>query len=659
MDKYEFNLKVEQIRKLVNKGDFATAMKITDTIDWKKVRNTTTLSMVSQVYEKNGEYQDAKDILLLAFERAPIGKRLLYKLTELALKEGNLDEAEAYYREFCDLAADDPRQHLLRFMILKEKGAPIEQLIHSLECYTSEELDEKWMYELAELYHEAGDESRCVAACDKIMLMFGLGKYVDKAMELKLQYAPLTKYQMDLVENREKYEARLRAVEQSFQDMPGGEDEYMERETEAETVPAEAEQVSVGASAPVAVAGSAVSAAAPAPAAGQDSAAAPISTAAPVSDSVPVRVERYGEEGIRADVHQAEVEEDLKREVSRMVTSEPVAVEGDSLGKTRILGELHRKAPAAEPVASQSSATVSAADEIPGAGQAGGANPQAAPVLQEQPKAEPAKAVKYSNHLMVEARTPDKGLELAVETLRKIQRETGIKNPVAKITGSKLNKRGVLASADKLAGKDLMIEEAGDLSPETIQELEQFMARDTSGCRVILIDNPRQMEQLHAKNPSLAANFQCVAGSDAFKNEEPAAAPQPVDNRPVRRVTPVRDSAMRAPDVRELRQDYDMDGQEPVDDEEEMNIDEFAQYACKYAAEIDCSITGKSMLALYERIEIMEEDGIPLTRVSAEELIEEAADRAEKPSLGKAIKGIFSSKYDKDGLLILKEEHFI
>lgn len=216
MDKYEFNIKVEQIRKLVNKGDYETAMKISDNIDWSKVRNANLLSMVADVYEKNKEYQEAKDILLLAFERAPIGKRLLYKLTKLALKEGNVEEAEAYYREFCDLTGDDPRQQLLRYMILKQKHAPVEQLIHSLESYTSEELDEKWMYELAELYHQAGDEQRRVGMCDKIMLMFGLGKYVDKAMDLKQQYAPLTQYQMDLVENRDKYEEKLRAVERSF-----------------------------------------------------------------------------------------------------------------------------------------------------------------------------------------------------------------------------------------------------------------------------------------------------------------------------------------------------------------------------------------------------------------------------------------------------------
>ena len=106
MDKYEFNIKVEQIKKLVNKGDYETAMKIADTIDWRRVRSTSLLTTIAQVYERNAEYQDAKDILLLAFERAPIGKGLLFKLTDLALREGNVPEAEAYYREFCDLAVE-------------------------------------------------------------------------------------------------------------------------------------------------------------------------------------------------------------------------------------------------------------------------------------------------------------------------------------------------------------------------------------------------------------------------------------------------------------------------------------------------------------------------------------------------------------------------
>lgn len=578
MDKYEFNIKAEQIRKLVNKSDYETAMKIADTIDWKKVRNANLLSMVAGVYEKNHEYQDAKNILLLAFERAPIGKRLLYKLTDLALKEGNLKEAEAYYREFCELAGDDPRQHLLRYMILKEMNAPLEQQIHSLESYTAEELDEKWLYELAELYHEAGDSAHCVAVCDRLMLMFGLGKYVDKAMELKIQYAPLTKYQMDLVENRDKYEEKLRAVEQSF------DGDEVEEEMEAEPFGEQRVEIDPDIS--------------------------------------------YEKETIVAAVKQAEAEELLAQEVSR-INNEGEIEEESELGKTRIMAEIRHTSTAEEESESDNE------PELP----------------------------KMAGHLMIEARTPQKGLELAIQTLKQIQKESGVKNQVAKITGSKLNKKGILANAEKLAGKDLIIEEAGDLTPETLIELEKLMMQDTVGMRVILIDNPKQMEMLHAQNPGLASRFECIGCDcpvteplDNSSEDEPPK--QEVDDRPIRRVVPVSDSVMRPPEPRpekELRSEHES----VSGDEVEMDIDEFAQYCCKYASKIDCSITGKSMLALYERIEIMEEDNIPLIKASAEDLIEEAADRAEKRSIGRMIKGLFSSKYNKDGLLILKEEHFI
>lgn len=633
MDKYEFNIKVEQIRKLSNQGDFETAMKIADTIDWKQVRNANLLSMVANVYEKNHEYQDAKDILLMAFERAPIGKRLLYKLTDLSLKEGNVEEANAYYREFCDLAGDDPRQHLLRYMILKAMDAPIEQQIHSLESYTEEELDEKWLYELADLYHRAGDANRCVAACDKIMLMFGLGKYVDKAMELKIQYAPLNKYQMDLVENRDKYEEKLRAVEQAFEaedsvdndeELPDQdrtvESEIMETSTEPDVVAEET---------------------------------AEIENTAEENQDVSITPDlSYGKEVIAAQVKQAEAEAQLAKEVSRIGTDEVEENESD-LGKTRVLDSI-RRMPAAEQNAV-------AAQEAP--------EPEAEEELEVEELEEEPELPRMTNHLMIEARSPEKGMEIAIQTLKQIQKETGVKNPVAKITGSKLNKRGILACADKLSGKDLMIEEAGDLTPQMIGELEMLMTRDTSGMRIILIDNPKQMEMLHAQNPSLADKFECI-GCDypPVQDAEPEVQSETVredqadahseagaEDRQVRRIAPVSEEAMRAPEP----EVEEKDTEEEAAEEEEMGIDEFAQYCCKYASEIDCSITGKSMLALYERIEIMEEDGIPLVRKEAEALIEEAADRAEKPSLGKAIKGLFSSKYDKDGMLILKEEHFI
>lgn len=665
MDKYEFNIKVEQIRKLSNQGDFETAMKIADTIDWKKVRNANLLSMVANVYEKNHEYQDAKDILLMAFERAPIGKRLLYKLTDLALKEGNVEEANAYYREFCDLAGDDPRQHLLRYMILKAMDAPIEQQIHSLEGYTEEELDEKWLYELAELYHRAGDAQRCVATCDKIMLMFGLGKYVDKAMELKVQYAPLNKYQMDLVENRDKYEEKLRAVEQAFEEEDAMDDEpETDVQPEAEQSGNAAEETDAEAEAELA---SEVVSEVPAPADAvqavpeeqnllKEVAVKDVDEENTEAPEVNITSDlSYGKEAIVAQVQQAETEAQLAKEVSR-IGKDAVEEESD-LGKTRVLDSI-RRMPAAEAAQKVETKTVEPEPEI-----------EEIDEFDEEPE-----LPRMTNHLMIEARSPEKGMEIAIQTLKQIQKETGIKNPVAKITGSKLNKRGILACADKLSGKDLMIEEAGDLTPQMIGELETLMTRDTSGMRIILIDNPKQMEMLHAQNPSLADKFECI-GCDyppvqAAEPEVTAAEPESMAEperesnlkqaeRPVRKVVSTSNGAMRAPEPElEASEQEAAELAEPAE-EAEMDIDEFAQYCCKYASEIDCSITGKSMLALYERIEIMEEDGIPLTRKEAQALIEEAADRAEKPSLGKAIKGLFSSKYDKDGMLILKEEHFI
>ncbi|MDD6073638.1 MAG: hypothetical protein PUB88_05165 [Clostridium sp.] len=743
MDKYEFNIKVEQIKKLINKGDYETAMKIADTIDWRRVRSTSLLTMVAQVYERNEEYQDAKDILLLAYERAPIGKGLLFKLTDLALREGNVQEAEAYYREFCDLTGDDPRQNLLRFLILEAKGAPVEQQINSLERYCQEELDEKWMYHLAELYKDAGKEDDCVKTCDKIMLMFGLGKYVDKAMELKLQFAPLTKYQMDLVENREKYEEKLRAVEEKYKNgtyRSEPEEEYYDSEDPEDEVR------------------------------GEKPAKEDEAPAAPVLD-----------EDLAVSLHEAKAEEDLAREVSKLT---PYEEESSSpAAETRIfqnVRDLHEQRTQEQEEAETASVEEADAETEEKVADAETAEKTAAQetaaedeeTVVEDWDLEADEEEESSNHLMIEAEDPEGGLALALESLKKIHRELGSKNPVAKISGDKLSRKGIFAVADRLAGKDLVVERAGDLTAETVDELNQLMERDETGMIVVLIDTPSRMEQLHSRYPELAGKFQYIgcdtrtseygaraqAAAEARARETAAQEAEEARKRLAEREEEIRRQAARdAQEARRLQlireeearrqaelaaeearrreeearyqaevaaeearrqaeleaenaaryqaelaaeearrqaeyeedlcrreeeearrqHSYESDGGYPEDapskeyekqtesdpygekevaqdDGKEMDVEEFVQYACKYAAEIDCSISGKSMLALYERAEMMEEDGEPLTRISAEDLIEEAADKAEKKSFG----DLFSSKYDKDGLLILKEKHF-
>ncbi len=1010
MDKYEFNIKVEQIKKLVNKNDFATAMKIADTIDWRRVRNANLLSMISQVYEKNKEYQEAKEVLLLAFERAPIGKRLLFKLTELALREGSVREAEDYYREFCDLAPEDPRQHLLRYMILKMNGAPIDQLIHTLERYTATELEEKWMYELAELYDRASRSAECVQLCDKMILMFGVGTYVERAMNLKQRYAPLNKYQRNLAENRDVYEERLRAVENEYENrigniqgfgqpesgqmpntpnytgnyggsmgydagsqgydakadysmaaggyvpgggyvgenqnyaggaggyvpgggyagenrnyagnaggyMPGagyagenqnyggagggympeagytsaaqgygveegygtGNQGYMPENdygVEAQEYTAnggynagdqsympgsgygagaQSYQAEPGYSGEnqgyvpgagyggrnqgydpeagyyagsqgyspeasygtgnqgnmpgdgygVGVQGRGVftqggnrgpwPAGSYVPGAGayshpfNDYTAQNQEYGLPEEEQVPnamyesqqdsFYMEENGAYGSAADgsymaseegyLPEMEVTEDPyempenqgahRASIQRIprTWNGPASIPGMEDVDEELVANLHQAAAEKELAAEMSKISTEDYRETDSRfgmtkifNEKGGSRPGNISRLKPKSDMEEEKIYReryYTpHHLMIEASTAESGFEAAVEVLKKIHQKTGVNNQVIKITGSKLSKKGVFNVSDKLAGKDLIIEEAGDLSQEDLEELQMLLERDETGMVAVLIDNPYQIDELHQQNPGFVNLFQCLNADEAPgetewleedqeedmvsepEEEEAAEEPEPepdteeeeeqeeFTSEEVREEEDFQDETLETetedqpekeednkepeepedeeipPEDEEPQYDdeyaddeddeyeddeyeddeYDEDQydeeqedeydenyeeSEPVDDEE-LDLNDFADYAVNYAKEIDCSITGKSMLALYERIEIMEEDGIPLTRTNAEDLIEEAADKAEKPSLGGLIKGVFSSKYDKEGLLILKEEHFI
>ena len=721
-------------------------MKIADTIDWRRVRSTSLLTMISQIYEKNAEYQDAKDILLLAYERAPLGKGLLYKLTDLALRENNIQEAEAYYREFCELSGDDPRQYLLRFLILEAKDAPLEQQINSLERYCQEELDEKWLYHLAELYHQANQADDCVRICDKIMLMFGLGKYVDKAMELKLQYAPLTKYQMDLVENREKYEEKLRAVEEEYKNgtyrKPEPEGEYLDTDEPEAELDDEPENEPEGQ---------------PEQAEPEEKAGKPKAETKPADE----KVEKAAlDEDVVASLHEAQAEEALAKEVSKIKPYDEE--EGASEGETRVFRNLRDLEPA-EAEEKSEEAPIHEFEE------------EEETIVEDwdfEPEEE-EEEIKESNHLMIEAEDPAAGLAMALDSLKKIHRELGTKHPVAKISGANLSHRGIASVAERLAGKDLVVEHAADLDDLTVEELEELMTQDETGMVVVLIDTQARLEQMHRAYPALAERFQYIgcenqkddaaklaqAREEELKRQQAQQEAEAARKRQAEREAEIRRQAEKeaeekrrqqeaaarreeeerakaeaqalaakeAEEARKAEEDrrlaerqreelrrqeearrddepeyedeedhYEKDEYEPEDDyarggyrddykddykdsykdereddeysnypEDEseekpskksgdMDVEEFVQYACKYASEIDCSISGKSMLALYERAEMMEEDGEPLTKTSAEDLIEEAADKAEK----KSFSGLFSSKYDKDGLLILKEKHF-
>jgi len=1013
MDKHELNVKVEQMRKQAGLGDYQTAVKIADKIDWRRVSNVSLLTQVSEIYEKVGKYAEAKDILLLAVERTPMGRGLLFKLTQLALKVNSIDEAEECFEEFQRLAPQDTRQKLLRYLILKAKGAQPQQLMPPLEEYVSEELSDEWMYELAELYHRAGMREACLDLCDRITILFGTGEWVQKALRLKAEGEgePLNEYQQSILQGEIYYQPtapRQNAVREPaplttpYAQQPMMATEYgtqMPYQTAAEPygmepAPALAEQSAAPMTQPQPTAfaqpaefiqpaafaqpeesydqaplqqaapseeryrnvptfqtpaaastgiPSWTEAAKPQEAPAQNdidaeidahlrrleeekrngvrakAVATPVSTetvqeplretatelresALPSAEEDARSVEqryreesarlsrdyvvssgersetsefpgteqlmvdrlRYEEESeaakLRAEARAAETEEAIRQreakldetkvlpklpaqerreqlareeaalrrieqdkeaeqikksvieaekkpEIEETAKESPEAVsaaateEKASQTKPEEIVATAEKQPREEAVTAekqpaetaaaekQSQAEVVAAEKQPAETAAAEKRSQAEAVAAEKQPAETAAAEKQSAeegelveesaearrevprqpkllrtpgsfNALIEGRTPEEGLQSAVERLKEAQAVTGFKRPAAKVKAERLNVYGVRNSAEKTAGRDLIIEEAGDLSDVSLSELIQLIAADGGMRTVLLIDNPLQLTRLRASHPEVETVFHTAdkredvkayfaaeakfreaearlreeavktaleakearrkeeeakraeeearraeeearrlaereAAENARKAAEAAAAAaeakaaaereeearrkeeearraeellnrvaeeiivrEPETVPAARAEAEAQRPAQRAVPRAEDRAKLDAERRRAKENEL-LTKDAFANYAAAYARNIDCVMTGKSMNALYERIELLQEDGVSLTRKNAEILIEEAADHAERPPLGRRLSGLFSKRYNKDGLLILKEEDFL
>ena len=207
MDKYEYNLKLDQMKSLYVEEKYEDAADIADTINWNKIKNVNALVKAGEIYEKTERYEDSREVLLMAYDRSPIGRMIIYRLAEVAIKMGDYEGAEDYYQEFVEIAPRDSLKYVLRYDIKKAEGASYEELIPILEELKEQEYTEEWAYELAYLYHKAGMSEKCIEACDELILWFGDGPYVERALELKMLYQPLTKTQ------EEKYRTFRKAKE--------------------------------------------------------------------------------------------------------------------------------------------------------------------------------------------------------------------------------------------------------------------------------------------------------------------------------------------------------------------------------------------------------------------------------------------------------------
>lgn len=239
LDKYEYRVRTEQMLEYMKEKSYKKAMEVAESLDWKKVKNVPMLCTVSEIYEYNKEYGKSRDVLFLAYDRAPESRKIVYRLGTLALKLGNLKEAQDCYQEFTELAPKDPNGYIFKYKILKHQKAPIEQQIAVLEEFKKLEYVEKWAYELAQLYHEAGMTAECLEECDDLILWFSEGRYVFMAMELKMKYKPLTPLQQEKYALKEKKKVQKqeepKQAEEAIKEEPAAEQE----ESEEVSVPVE------------------------------------------------------------------------------------------------------------------------------------------------------------------------------------------------------------------------------------------------------------------------------------------------------------------------------------------------------------------------------------------------------------------------------------
>lgn len=593
MDKYEYGIKADKLKKLAEKKDYETAAKLADTIDWHRVKNMRMLSLVALVYEKVERYSDAKEILLQAYEQAPTGRRLLYKLTEISVKEREFEDAELFYREFSEVAPDDLGRYILRFTILSGKGESLDKQIGILEAYKKREFDEKWAFELAKLYHKAGRSEDCVRLCDEIILWFSCGRYVDRAMELKTIYQPLTAEQKEKAENKEQYEEKLRELQKASEDAvpksvitkvnePEPEEEPAEESVEEEALP-EIQIPEVEFEEELKVQEEPVEEVIEEPAAEEKSEA----------QSEIEALEAALQAAIDAVTREAAVTKQPEPEPVEEPIQEEVAVEEP------------KEEPEEEPVVEEEEPLPEI--QIP--------EIEFEEVQEETPEEEPAPQ-------MLRAFSLKKGpgaVELAVEKLKEVHEMLGTPTQkVAKISGDKLNKVGLLASLDRLSNADLIVTDAEKLSDRLKQEIEAVVTADTNTMVIILIEEEKEEELPVIQIPEVTME----------EIAEPAPTPAPAPKQ--KKKAPKKSSG------------------------KEFTLDEFVGFVKDYADQLECILDDMAELAVYAAAEDLLEDGIALTEESAKDLTEEAVERAEKRSL----RALFGSRYDREGRLILKEAHF-
>lgn len=814
MDKYEYTVKTEKIKKLAEKKDYAAAAKLADTIDWSKVQDVRSLSLAADAYERSKRYTEAKDLLCQAYELAPAGRRILYRLTELSIKEGKMDEAEDFFREYRKLAPGDEGQFILLYEMAVARNEPLEKQITILEAYRRKEFDERWAFELARLYSRAGNQKACVRLCDEIILWFGFGKYVDKAMALKQNFEPLTKGQLEKLEQRREQEVRTKEEKPEPEERPrkrkkkkkqrtaeseersdvgedkpseNGEDseervrrllyktsEEIEQEialtmegvfgpgagektSEEETPPSYADEMPPEKDWSDPVYSS--------PDSGEEMSSyyadtpsydseeaepepeAAWTTPPPMDEmlrKVLITADQFDEDGfvpdfdktrefippkvpeetrelkelsklreenmlpqIDLDCVRKTAEEERPEKAERKEESEPVRsseeapreADAETQESDVASEEIKEKEPVADSAGEPEEEEPPAGIARPEAGKTGERERIPAIVLPE-PEEEPIKFGPVFACILMESADVTKAVPRAIDLIKKKHNLLGtMASQAAKISGFRLNKKGMKDSLEKLNGRDLIIEGAGVLETPLLKELLRELRHPTKDGVVVLADEPEGIHRLIRRCPGLermsdyvedlapapASAFQQLeqvqreldakaraeeelrrlmeerakANAERRENERAAreemeALKPEVEEEPRREMKAKPKAKTPEASAEESLRKTIRETEKEAERGQTLTMQEFAQYIEKYAYEMECVLDDRAGLAIYAAAERMLDEGEELTEESARELADDAIDLAEKPSL----RGMFSGKYDKNGYLILREHHF-
>lgn len=725
MDKYEYQLKTEHIRQVAARKEYGEAAKLCDTIDWTKIRDVKMLTLAADVYTAVGEYEKAIDILQQAYEYAAMGRRIVYRLTELALKADSYDDAKNYFEEFCRIAPNDQGRYILLYKMARYQKATLDEKIKILEAYKREDFDEKWAYELAVLYAMNNEKDKCIQLCDDIILWFGLGKYVEKALSLKSQFAPLTPAQKEKVqkfadkkaqeeneklqkkqEEQEKKESQAELAkkaaaqekiskwqeeqEKAYQaeqeaakkEAKAREDEQKallereeklrkQREEELEAVERLKKEQRLEHARQSVVTNDMNEIMAVIQRAKQEDAqnelqdelakqVQQVQQLAGEKDlelvsEIPSDVEEKEKLQVSEDISymQDEISEDettesevLDDETSENETSDVETANTETSEKTSdsentdeaVWFEAYK--PEEEPQISEWAAPVAETvevepeeeepqevvqEELEKEPEEAGPQEEIQEEIQEEPEEEePQEEFAESRqpdmtansglpivnpedmsrvwHFAIQAMPDEDDIELALEYLEELAERSSraVPRSVVKITGQKLNQKGLVKSIDKLLGKTILIEDAADMNERVINEFCKIIDPTDRSLLVVFIDTPASIRHLLIDYPQLA-------------------------------------QVVTAQFVRET-----------------YSVTELLEYARGYADREDSVFDKSGELALMERLKVIAGNQERNKKRIVEMIVNNAIEKAEKKSMRK----LFQSKYDKRGCLILRDKDF-